>query len=57
MNLAGITSLSLPCGISSGNMPIGFQIAGPHLSEELLYQVGHAFQQKTDWHTKTPPGY
>lgn len=57
MNLAGIPALSLPCGISSTNMPIGFQIVGPHLSEELLYQVGHVFQQKTDWHTKTPAGY
>ncbi|HLJ31984.1 MAG TPA: Asp-tRNA(Asn)/Glu-tRNA(Gln) amidotransferase subunit GatA [Candidatus Babeliales bacterium] len=57
MNLAGIPSLSLPCGSSSNNLPIGFQIAGPHLSEELLYQVGHAFQQKTDWHRKKPSGY
>ena len=57
VNLAGITSLSLPCGSSSGNMPIGFQIIGPHLSEELLYQIGHAFQQHTDWHKRTPPGY
>ncbi|HSC25425.1 MAG TPA: Asp-tRNA(Asn)/Glu-tRNA(Gln) amidotransferase subunit GatA [Candidatus Babeliales bacterium] len=57
MNLAGITALALPCGISSNNLPIGFQIVGPHLSEELLFQVGHAFQQETDWHTKTPAGY
>jgi aspartyl-tRNA(Asn)/glutamyl-tRNA(Gln) amidotransferase subunit A len=57
MNIAGIPALALPCGMSSGNMPIGFQIVGPHLSEELLFQVGHAFQQKTDWHTKTPAGY
>lgn len=57
MNLAGIPSLSLPCGMSNNNLPIGFQIVGPHLSEELLYQVGHAFQQQTDWHTKTPTGY
>lgn len=57
MNLAGIPAIALPCGMSSDNMPIGFQIVGPHLSEELLYQVGHAFQQHTDWHTKTPAGY
>jgi aspartyl-tRNA(Asn)/glutamyl-tRNA(Gln) amidotransferase subunit A len=57
MNIAGIPALALPCGMSSNNMPIGFQIAGPHLSEELLFQVGHAFQQQTDWHTKTPPRY
>lgn len=54
MNLAGITSMALPCGISKENLPIGFQIIGPDLSEELLFQVGHAFQQETDWHTKKP---
>lgn len=57
INLAGMTSLSLPCGSSKENLPIGFQIIGPDLSEELLFQVGHAFQQETDWHTKTPQGY
>jgi aspartyl-tRNA(Asn)/glutamyl-tRNA(Gln) amidotransferase subunit A len=57
VNLAGITSLALPCGISSSNLPIGLQVVGPRLSEELLYQIGHAYQQETDWHTKTPPGY
>lgn len=54
MNLAGITSMSLPCGQTKEKLPIGFQIIGPDLSEELLFQVGHAFQQETDWHTKTP---
>jgi aspartyl-tRNA(Asn)/glutamyl-tRNA(Gln) amidotransferase subunit A len=57
MNIAGIPALALPCGLSKDNLPIGFQIIGPHLSEELLFQVGHAFQQATDWHTKTPAGY
>ena len=57
VNLAGITSLALPCGMSSDNLPIGLQIVGPRLSEELLYQIGHAYQQETDWHTKTPAGY
>ena len=46
--------MSLPCGMSKENLPIGFQIIGPDLSEELLFQVGHAFQQETDWHTRTP---
>jgi aspartyl-tRNA(Asn)/glutamyl-tRNA(Gln) amidotransferase subunit A len=57
MNLAGITSLSLPCGASKEGLPIGFQIAGPALSEELLYQVGHTYQEQTEWHKRTPVGY
>jgi Asp-tRNA(Asn)/Glu-tRNA(Gln) amidotransferase A subunit family amidase len=56
MNLAGIPSLSLPCGMSSGALPIGFQIVGPHLSEALLYRIGHAYQQNTEWHTMHPEG-
>jgi len=57
MNLAGIPSLSLPCGMSQEGLPIGFQIVGPSLSEQLLYQVGHAYQQETSWHTIHPKGY
>lgn len=57
MNLAGIPSLSLPCGMTTEKMPIGFQIVGPHLSEELLYRIGHAYQEKTAWHTIHPQGY
>jgi len=54
VNLAGIPALSVPCGISMG-LPIGMQIMGPHLSEDLLLRIGHAYQNVTDWHTKHPP--
>jgi aspartyl-tRNA(Asn)/glutamyl-tRNA(Gln) amidotransferase subunit A len=57
MNLAGIPAISIPCGMSKNNMPIGFQIAGPHLSEELIYQVAHAYEKETAWHTMHPKGY
>jgi aspartyl-tRNA(Asn)/glutamyl-tRNA(Gln) amidotransferase subunit A len=54
MNLAGIPAMSIPCGFTKANMPIGMQLIGPHLSEELLFKVGHAYQQVTDWHKKHP---
>jgi aspartyl-tRNA(Asn)/glutamyl-tRNA(Gln) amidotransferase subunit A len=54
VNPAGIPALSIPCGISNG-LPIGMQIMGPHLSEELLLRIGHMYQSQTDWHTKHPP--
>ncbi|MBP9765549.1 Asp-tRNA(Asn)/Glu-tRNA(Gln) amidotransferase subunit GatA [Candidatus Babeliales bacterium] len=53
-NLAGIPAMSIPCGFTKSGMPVGFQIIGPHLSEQLLFQVGHAYQQMTDWHMKYP---
>jgi aspartyl-tRNA(Asn)/glutamyl-tRNA(Gln) amidotransferase subunit A len=54
VNLAGIPSLSVPCGFSNG-MPVGMQIMGPHLSEETLLKIGHLYQSQTEWHTKHPP--
>ena len=54
VNLAGIPALTVPCGISNG-LPIGMQIMGPHLSEELLLRIGHLYQSQTDWHTRHPP--
>jgi aspartyl-tRNA(Asn)/glutamyl-tRNA(Gln) amidotransferase subunit A len=54
VNLAGIPALSVPCGFSNG-LPIGMQIIGPHLSEEMLLRIGYMYQSQTDWHTKHPP--
>jgi aspartyl-tRNA(Asn)/glutamyl-tRNA(Gln) amidotransferase subunit A len=54
VNLAGIPALSVPCGLSNG-LPIGMQIMGPHLSEEMLLRIGHLYQSQTDWHTLHPP--
>jgi aspartyl-tRNA(Asn)/glutamyl-tRNA(Gln) amidotransferase subunit A len=35
-------------------MPVGMQIIGKHLDEQTLFQVGHAYQQATDWHKQLP---
>lgn len=53
-NPAGVPSLALPCGFSK-NMPVGMQLIGKHLDEAKLFQVGHAYQQATDWHKRLPP--
>ena len=50
-NLAGIPGLAVPSGFigdlprSNRGLPTGFQILGPHFSEKLLFQIGHAFEQ------------
>jgi len=54
VNLAGVPAISLPVGFTKDGKPLGMQLIGPHLSEELIFQTGHAYQQKTDWHTRTP---
>lgn len=53
INLAGIPAISVPCGFADG-LPIGLQIIGKHFDEATLYKVAHAYEQATDFHTKTP---
>jgi aspartyl-tRNA(Asn)/glutamyl-tRNA(Gln) amidotransferase subunit A len=52
-NPAGVPALCVPCGFSNG-MPVGMQLIGRHLSEDVLLQIGHAYQSVTDWHLKRP---
>ncbi len=53
VNIAGLPALSVPCGFSDG-LPVGMQLIGPHLSEPTLLQIGHAYEQATEWHKRFP---
>ena len=52
-NLAGIPGLTMPAGFVNG-LPVGIQFLGPQFSEELLFQVGDAYEQATDWQSRRP---
>ena len=45
INIAGVPSLSLPCGKDGDNMPIGMQLIGKPLGEATLYRAGYAFER------------
>jgi aspartyl-tRNA(Asn)/glutamyl-tRNA(Gln) amidotransferase subunit A len=53
-NLSGIPAISIPCGFTHDNLPVGLQILGKPFDEQMLFKVGHAYQQLTDWHTRIP---
>ncbi|MDD3481189.1 MAG: Asp-tRNA(Asn)/Glu-tRNA(Gln) amidotransferase subunit GatA [Patescibacteria group bacterium] len=57
MNLAGVPAISIPCGFSEKNLPIGMQLVGPHFAEDMLFRAGHAYEEITkdaDWRKKEP---
>ncbi|MDZ8029359.1 MAG: Asp-tRNA(Asn)/Glu-tRNA(Gln) amidotransferase subunit GatA [Nostoc sp. SerVER01] len=54
VNLAGLPSLSLPCGFDDRGLPIGLQLIGNVLREDQLFQVAHAYEQSTNWHLRKP---
>jgi aspartyl-tRNA(Asn)/glutamyl-tRNA(Gln) amidotransferase subunit A len=53
-NLAGIPAISVPCGLTKANLPIGMQLAGAPFSEETLLRTARVFERATDWHLKRP---
>jgi aspartyl-tRNA(Asn)/glutamyl-tRNA(Gln) amidotransferase subunit A len=53
-NLSGLPALSVPCGFSSGGLPIGLQIAGRAFDEPTVLRVALTYEQQTSWHTRHP---
>ena len=43
-SLAGLPGMSVPAGFDSG-MPVGLQLIGPQLSENMLFKAGHALER------------
>jgi aspartyl-tRNA(Asn)/glutamyl-tRNA(Gln) amidotransferase subunit A len=53
-NLAGIPGVSVPCGFTKSNLPIGLQLLAPAFAEENLLRPARVFERETDWHLKRP---
>jgi len=53
-NLAGVPGISVPCGLSSERLPIGFQLLGPYWSEPMLFRLAHGYEQACPF-TERPP--
>lgn len=56
INLAGLPAMSIPAGFING-LPVGLQMIGNYFSEAKLLNIGHRYQQATDWHQQVPKGF
>jgi aspartyl-tRNA(Asn)/glutamyl-tRNA(Gln) amidotransferase subunit A len=54
VNLAGIPGISVPCGFTRNNLPIGLQLLGRHFDEEAILRASFAYEQATEWHKRRP---
>ena len=54
VNLAGVPGISVPCGFTSDNLPIGLQIIGRHFDEESVLKTAYAYEQAAQWHKRKP---
>ena len=55
VNLAGTCGISLPCGFTKSNLPIGLQLIGPRFGEEKMLQAAHTYEQSHDFWKRMPP--
>jgi aspartyl-tRNA(Asn)/glutamyl-tRNA(Gln) amidotransferase subunit A len=53
-NICGLPALSVPCGFTEKNLPVGLQFVGRAGDDVAVIQAGRMFQQHTDWHKRHP---
>ena len=51
---AGVPAISVPCGFTNQELPVGLQIIGPQFEEGKILQVASAYEQSTEWHKRRP---
>ena len=53
-NFLGLPCLSVPAGFTKQGMPTATQLIGRQFDEATLFSAGHAYQQATGWHQRSP---
>ena len=53
-NITGLPAITVPCGFTSGNLPIGLQIIGRAFDEASVLRAAYAYEQDTGWWERRP---
>ena len=54
-NLASAPAVSINCGFSDEELPIGLQIGGRPGADQMVLNVAYAYERATNWHNRRPP--
>ncbi|OHE71245.1 MAG: aspartyl/glutamyl-tRNA amidotransferase subunit A [Verrucomicrobia bacterium GWC2_42_7] len=54
INLAGLPGISIPCGFTNNNLPVGLQIIGKPYAEAQLLAIADFFEKAHPHYTKNP---
>ncbi len=54
-NLAGLPSVSVPCGFAQGRLPIGLQFTGRAMEDASVLRIADVYERATSWSSERPP--
>ncbi|MGH7957070.1 MAG: Asp-tRNA(Asn)/Glu-tRNA(Gln) amidotransferase subunit GatA [Opitutaceae bacterium] len=54
VNLAGLPGISVPCGFTRSNLPIGLQLIGQPFQEANLLAIAQAYERGHEWNARRP---
>ena len=57
VNIAGLPGISVPCGVNSEGMPIGFQLIGKAFGEETILNAAYTYEQATKFREQYKPEF
>lgn len=55
VNIGGVPAISIPGGVDHSGMPIGLQLVGPILSEDVILKVAYSLEQAVDFRANHRP--
>ena len=55
VNLAGVPGISVPCGLTSNDLPAGLQLIGKPFAEAELFKVAHTYEKNRGFDMGTAP--
>ena len=54
VNLSGLPGISIPCGFSGDNLPIGLLLISKEFDEETIFRIAYSYEQSTEWCKNRP---
>lgn len=53
-NPGGWPAVTVPCGYTAEQLPVGMQIVGKRFTDALILRIAYTYEQASDWHSLIP---
>lgn len=57
VNIGGLPGMSIPCGVDSNGLPIGFQLIGKAFAEETIIRAAYTYEQNSNFRISYKPTF